>query len=306
MSQIFGPVPSRRLGFSLGVDVVPLKTCTYNCIYCQLERTTKKTLRRSEYVAAEVILEELRRVLALGQQIDYITFSGSGEPTLNAKIGEMVRKIKEMTSIPVAVLTNGSLLYEREVREALSAADLVIPSLDAVSDEAFQRVNRPHGRLKIGTIVEGLKAFREQLSGQLWLEIMFVKGINDAPEEIMRMRGVIAELRPDKIQLNTVIRPPAEAFAQPLTEEELGAIRERLGGNAEIIASFERKDQSAYKADVEEALLTLLRRRPVTLSDISEALGVHRNEAVKYLEVLEKSGKIASKIFGGKRYYQSV
>ncbi|MCD6336042.1 MAG: radical SAM protein [Candidatus Latescibacterota bacterium] len=306
MSQIFGPVPSRRLGFSLGVDVVPLKTCTYNCIYCQLERTTKKTLRRAEYVTAEVILEELRHVLSLGQQIDYITFSGSGEPTLNAKIGEMIRKIKEMTCIPVAVLTNGSLLYEREVREALSAADLVIPSLDAVSDEAFQRVNRPHGRLKIGTILKGLRIFREIFSGQLWLEIMFVKGINDASEEIERMRGVIGELRPEKIQLNTVIRPPAEVFAQPLTEEELSGIREQLGGNAEIIASFKRKDQSAYKADVEEAVLTLLRRRPVTLSDISEALGVHRNEVVKYLEVLEHDGKIASKIFGGKRYYQSA
>ncbi len=306
MSQIFGPVPSRRLGFSLGVDVVPLKTCTYNCIYCQLERTTEKTLRRAEYIAQKTILEELQHVLSLGQKIDYITFSGSGEPTLNAKIGEMIRKINEMTSIPVAVLTNGSLLYEREVREALSAADLVIPSLDAVSDEAFQRVNRPHGRLKIGTILEGLKAFRETFSGQLWLEIMFVKGINDAPEEITRMRGVIEELRPDKIQLNTVIRPPAEAFAQPLTEEELGGIREQLGGNAEIIASFERKDQSAYKADVEEALLTLLRRRPVTLSDISEALGVHRNEVVKYLEVLEKDGKIVSRIFADERYYQSV
>jgi len=271
-----------------------------------LERTTKKTLRRAEYVTAEVILEELRHVLSLGQQIDYITFSGSGEPTLNAKIGEMIRKIKEMTCIPVAVLTNGSLLYEREVREALSAADLVIPSLDAVSDEAFQRVNRPHGRLKIGTILKGLRIFREIFSGQLWLEIMFVKGINDASEEIERMRGVIGELRPEKIQLNTVIRPPAEVFAQPLTEEELSGIREQLGGNAEIIASFKRKDQSAYKADVEEAVLTLLRRRPVTLSDISEALGVHRNEVVKYLEVLEHDGKIASKIFGGKRYYQSA
>jgi wyosine [tRNA(Phe)-imidazoG37] synthetase (radical SAM superfamily) len=218
----------------------------------------------------------------------------------------MIRKIKEMTAIPVAVLTNGSLLYQQEVREALSAADLVIPSLDAVSDEAFRRVNRPHGRLKIGTILEGLKAFRETFPGRLWLEIMFVKGINDAPEEIMRMRGLIGELRPDKVQLNTVVRPPAEAFAYPLTEDEMEAIRERLGGNAEIIASFERKDQSAYKADVEEALLTLLRRRPVTLSDISEALGVHRNEVVKYLEVLEKDGKIASKIFGEKRYYQSA
>lgn len=306
MSQIFGPVPSRRLGFSLGVDVVPLKTCTYNCIYCQLERTSQKTLRRAEYIAAKPILEELRHVLSLGQQIDYITFSGSGEPTLNAKIGEMIRKIKEMTCIPVAVLTNGSLLYEQEVREALWAADLVIPSLDAVSDEAFRRINRPHGRLKIGTILEGLKAFRESFSGQFWLEIMFVKGINDGPEEITRMRGLIAQLRPEKIQLNTVVRPPAEAFAYPLNQEEMEAIRERLGGNAEIIASFERKEQSAYKADVEEAVLTLLQRRPVTLSDISEAMGVHRNEVVKYLEVLEKDGKIAARIFADERYYQSV
>ena len=304
MTHIFGPVPSRRLGFSLGVDVIPLKMCTYNCVYCQLGRTTQKTLRRAEYVAVEPVLQELQRVLSLGQHIDYITFSGSGEPTLNAKLGEMIRAVREMTSIPGAVLTNGSLLFEREVREALSAADLVVPSLDAVSEEAFQQVNRPHGRLKIETILEGLKAFRKTFRGQLWLEIMFVKGINDAPEEIARMREAISEIGPDKIQLNTVVRPPAETFARPLTPDEMAQIRDRLGAHAEVIATFQRKEQSAYKADVEEAVLTMIRRRPVTLSDISGALGVHRNEVVQYLEALENDGKIASEIFGGERYYR--
>jgi len=271
-----------------------------------LERTTQKTLRRAEYVAVEPTLKELQDVLSLGQHIDYITFSGSGEPTLNAKLGEMIRAVQEMTSIPVAILTNGSLLFEREVREALSAADLVVPSLDAVSEEVFRQVNRPHGRLKIGTILEGLKAFRKAFRGQLWLEIMFVKRINDAPEEIVRMREAISEIRPDKIQLNTVVRPPAETFARPLIADEMHEIRDRLGPHAEIIAAFQRKEQSAYKADVEEAVLTMIRRRPVTLSDISGALGVHRNEVVKYLEVLENDGKIASKVFGGERYYQAT
>jgi len=289
MRHIFGPVPSRRLGFSLGLDPVLLKTCTYNCIYCQLGRTNRMTLERETYIPADWILGELRRVLAEDRRIDYITFSGSGEPTLHAKLGEMIRKIKRMTPIPVAVLTNGSLLSRKEVRRELAEADLVIPSLDAVSEEVFRKINRPHGRLDLGEIIEGLKALRGEYSGQVWLEIMFVRGINDTPEEIERMRSVISEIGPDRIQLNTVVRPPAEHFAHPVSPENLEHIQSLFGDRCEVIAKFERKEQSAYKEDVERAIMTLVERRPVIMGDLSDSLGLHRNEAIKYIEVLAAS-----------------
>lgn len=305
MSYIFGPVPSRRLGFSLGVDVIPLKVCSYNCIYCQLGRTTRKTMHRDEYVPVAPVVEELQNVLSMGQRIDYITFSGSGEPTLHAQIGEIIRAVKGMTSIPVAVLTNGSLLCLKKVREDLSAADLVVPSMDAISEEVFRRINRPHGRLRIEAVLGGLKAFRRDFQGKVWLEIMLVKGVNDHPEEIERMARVAAEIGPDRIQLNTVVRPPAEASARPLTMEEMEWIRDQMGERAEVIAAFQRREQSAYRADMEQAILAMVARRPVTLRDLSSSLGLHPNEVIKYVEVLEEAGRVRSVGFGEERYYEA-
>lgn len=306
MRYVFGPVPSRRLGFSLGVDVLPMKVCSYNCIYCQLGRTTRKTMQRDEYVPIDPVVEELNHVLSMGQRIDYITFSGSGEPTLHVKIGEMIRSVKRMTSIPVAVLTNGSLLGMEEVREDLSAADLVIPSMDAVSEEVFRRINRPHGTLDIGEVLEGLKAFHREFRGPIWLEIMLVKGVNDDPEEIERMAQVTAEIGPDRIQLNTVVRPPAEAFARPLTAEEMERIRDHIGEPAEVVAAFQQREQSAYRADVEQAILAMASRRPVTLRDLSSSLGLHPNEVIPYVETLEEAGRVRSVGFGEERYYEAV
>ena len=306
MRHIFGPVPSRRLGFSLGVDPVPLKTCTYNCVYCQLGRTNWMTLDREVYVPVDGILGELKRVLGEGRRIDYITFSGSGEPTLHVKIGEMIQEIKKMTSTPVAVLTNGSLLSLREVRSDLAVADLVIPSLDAVSEEIFRKVNRPHGRLDLQKILEGLRTFRREYAGQIWLEIMLVRGINDTPEEIERMRTVVSEIEPDRIQLNTVVRPPVEEIARPVPAEELRDIRSLFGDRCEVVAAFTRREQSAYKEDVEQAIATLVERRPVTVGDLSDSLGLHRNEVIKYIEVMEKEGRIQPALFGDDRYYEAV
>jgi len=306
MSLIFGPVPSRRLGFSLGVDPVPLKTCTYNCLYCQLGRTDRTVLDRKEYVPVDRILDELRRVLAEERRIDYITFSGSGEPTLHAKLGEMIRKIKQMTSTPVAVLTNGSLLHLEEVRRDLSEADLVVPSMDAVSEEAFRAVNRSHDGLDLGEILEGLRAFCRDYTGKIWLEIMLVRGVNDTPEEIERMRKIVAEIQPDRIQLNTVVRPPAETSARPVPPEDLERIRSLFGDRCEVIAKFARKEQSAYSEDIAQAALALVERRPVTLGDMSDSLGLHRNEVLKYIAMLEKEGRIKPVLFGDERYYEAV
>jgi wyosine [tRNA(Phe)-imidazoG37] synthetase (radical SAM superfamily) len=303
MAQIFGPVPSRRLGFSLGVDTIPFKTCSLDCIYCQLGRTTNKTIQRKEYIAADDILREIEKVLREEKRIDYVTFSGSGEPTLNSEIRRMISRIKDMTSIPVAVLTNGTLLYQPRMREDLMRADLVIPSLDAVTQEIFEVVNRPHPSLKIDEVITGIDTFSQKFNGKVWLEIMVVKGINDSPEKIEKTAKVVKEMNLEKIQLNTVVRPPAEEFARPLSKEELKNIKAVLGEKCEIIAEFKRPSQKAYKRDVEKMILSMVKRRPVTLVDISYSLGVHRNEIIKYLEVLEKKHQIKTEVHSVERYY---
>ena len=304
MGQIFGPVPSRRLGFSLGVDTIPFKTCSLNCIYCQLGRTINKTIQRKEYIAADDILREIEEVLREGKRIDYITFSGSGEPTLNSEIRRMISRIKELTSIPLAILTNGTLLYRPRIREDLMEADLVIPSLDTVTQEIFEMVNRPHPSLKIEKVITGIDSFSQEFNGKVWLEIMVVKGINDSLEEIEKAAQVIKQMNLEKIQLNTVVRPPAEEFARPLTREDLKNIKTVLGKKCEIIAEFKRATQKAYKRDVEKRILSMVKRRPVTLVDISHSLGLHRNEIIKYVETLEKKHQIRTKVHSGERYYR--
>ncbi len=304
MIQVFGPVPSRRLGFSLGIDTVPYKTCSLDCIYCQVGRTTNKTIERKEYISCDDILPEIEKILLKQKErIDYITFSGSGEPTLNSRMKTMINSIKKLASIPIAVLTNGTLLFQPETREELMEADLVIPSLDAVSEEVFKKVNRPHHSLRIDKIIDGLSDFSQEFKGKIWLEIMIVKGTNDSPQEIKRMAGAIETIELDKIQLNTVVRPPAEEFAQPVNLENLKKIKRTLGEKCEIIAGFERPNQEFYSEDIQKGILTMVKRRPVTLLDISRSSGIHQNEAIKYLNILEKEDQISTKVYREKRYY---
>ncbi len=303
MAQIFGPVPSRRLGFSLGVDVVPFKTCSLDCIYCQLGRTTNKTIQRKEHVASGSVLSEIEEVLRQGKRIDYVTFSGSGEPTLNSGIGKMISRIKKLTSIPVAILTNGTLLYQARIREDLMGADLVIPSLDAVTQGIFETVNRPHPSLKIEEVITGIDTFSQDFGGKVWLEIVLVKGINDSLEEIERVARVTGKMNLERIQLNTVVRPPAEEFAGPLSREDLENVKTVLGEKCEIIAEFKRPTQRAQEVDVEKKILSMVKRRPLRLVDISRSLGLHRNEIIKYLEALEKKHEIRTKVHNNQVYY---
>ena len=307
MSQIFGPVPSRRLGFSLGIDPIPFKTCSLDCIYCQLGRTTHKTVKRKEYVSSNQILKELEEFLKEKKKIDYITFSGSGEPTLNSNIGKMITQIKKITSIPIAVLTNGTLLYHPQVREDLLEADLVIPSLDAVSEKIFKEVNRPHTSLKIDKVISGIIKFSKEFKGKIWLEIMLVKGVNDSLKEIEKEAQITKEMKLNKIQLNTVIRPPAENFAQALDIKDLEKRRKIFGKDkCEIIAKFKERRQKAYKKDIEKEILRTLKRRPLTIEDLSHFLGFHRNEVIKYIAVLEGEGEVKSKFNNGQRYYEKI
>jgi len=300
---VYGPVPSRRLGHSLGVDMVPFKVCSYDCIYCQLGRTTEKTIERKEYVRVDAVIREVREYLDSHLRPDYITLSGSGEPTLNSRIGEVVDAVKGMTEVPVAVLTSGALLWMPEVRQACLSANLVIPSLDAGTERNFYRVNRPARGLTFARMVEGLAEFRRQFSGEIWLEVMLVGGFTDTLDEMRAMRQHIERIEPERVQVNTVVRPPSESFAERIPDAKLAELAEALWDSAEVIAPYEAKEGEELFAVTREEIVALLSRRPCTLDDIAEGLGVHRNEVIKYLQALESEGVIASEDREGKRYY---
>jgi len=303
---IFGPVPSRRLGRSLGVDLVPYKTCTFDCIYCDVGRTTHKTISRESFVSPEEIQRELELTLSiLNKKPDYITLSGSGEPTLNNNIRKIIQKIKEVTLIPLAVLTNGSLLSMDEVRKDLQEADIVLPSLDAVTPALFEYINRPHPSLKINEIVSGLIQFRKQYRGQIWLEVLFCRGVNDGEEEFEKLKEVIDQIKPDRIQLNTPVRPPAEDFAFPLTFKQLKAIEKRFGNTAEVVSEFMGPMGDRFDSDQEAEIIQLIKRRPCTTEDISKALGLRVDEVVKHLDYLTKAGAIRYRIYERRCYYES-
>jgi wyosine [tRNA(Phe)-imidazoG37] synthetase (radical SAM superfamily) len=303
-AHIYGPVPSRRLGFSLGIDIIPLKTCSFNCIYCQLGRTPRKSIRRKKYFSSSEILSQVRKKISSGQKIDYITFSGSGEPTLNTAIGKLIREIKKMTSIPIAVLTNSSLLALKSVRKALMAADVVAPSLDAASADILARVNRPHPSLKMNRIIEGMAKFRQEFKGLIWLEVMLVKGVNDSPSHIRKLKEAAARIKPDKVQLNTVVRPPAEKFAAGLGLKELKKIKKIFGKNCEIIAEFKKKPQKPSSENLDKVILSLVQRRPVTLQDISTSLGKNMKVIKEHLHSLLEKDKIKPVAHKGLTYYE--
>ncbi len=308
MKEIFGPVLSRRLGFSLGVDLVPFKTCTLDCVYCQLGPTTHKTLERQEYTPTEGILPEVEKMLNKGNRVDYITFSGSGEPTLHSGIGKIISRIKRISSIPVAVITNGTLLNQGQVQEDLWTADLVIPSLDAADEKIFQRINRPHASLNTKMIIQGLDDFAGKFPGKIWLEVMLVRGLNDSKEHIQKIANITGRLPVEKVQLNTPHRPPAEDFAGAVSSLDLRRQGRIFGGNCEIIPGFaparEKILPNEETENMAEAILSLIKRRPVSLDDISLALGGSRNEILKYLEFWTSRGKIKTRVYQRKRYYQ--
>ena len=296
---LFGPVPSRRLGVSLGVDTIPYKTCTLDCVYCECGRTSNLTTKRKEYVNVDLIIIELKNYLSENPIPDFITFSGSGEPTLNNKIGKIIDFVKNnYPNIKIAVLTNGTLLSLEELRKNLSKVDVVLPSLDAAIQRDFQKINRPSSDIELNTYIDGLIKFRREYSGEIWLEIFFAKNINDNKENIMALRNAITKIKPDKIQLNTLDRPPADEGITPLSKDELTQIMKTLESeNIEIISKFKsRKEIKSFRKDVADMIIETIKRRPCTLNDLSNILGLHINEINKYLDVLEKEEKIETTI----------
>jgi wyosine [tRNA(Phe)-imidazoG37] synthetase (radical SAM superfamily) len=239
MKYIYGPVKSRRIGLSLGVSLTPLKTCSFDCVYCQLGLTTVLVSERCSYLPTEVVIEELKLWLEGNKEqaasLDYITLSGFGEPTLNLELDSFINKIKALTAVPVAVITNSSTIFDPAVRHALARVSLVVPSLDAASDEIFARIDRPHPNIKIQQVVDGLVSLRREFSGKIWLEVMVVKGLNDDLRHIKKLKIAIDKINPDKIQLNSPVRNTACEDVLPVTEKKLKKIKEILGDKCDIV-----------------------------------------------------------------------
>jgi wyosine [tRNA(Phe)-imidazoG37] synthetase (radical SAM superfamily) len=303
---VYGPVPSRRLGRSLGVDLVPLKTCTYDCVYCQLGRTTDKTVERTSFGDAEEIVDEVKRRLDSDPVLpDYIGIAGSGEPTLNSDIGEIIEGIKRVTSVPIAVLTNGSLLWMTEVQDCLMASAVVLPSLDAGNAALFEYVNRPHPLLGFEAVVDGIASFTKRYPGEVWLEVLLLAGVTGIPSQAGEIAALARRIGPARVQLNTVCRPPAEQLALPLSQSEMMALKPLFAGELDIISHTDRPHVDAQ--DVAETrsidILALLRRRPCTLQDVADGLGVPVNEVLKELDPLVAAGTVTTTVVGGGVFY---
>ncbi len=303
---IYGPVPSRRLGRSLGVDLLVPKSCTIDCVYCQLGSHAPLKPERKRFVDPARVEAELAERAAAGVEAEYITFSGSGEPTLSVDLGRVLNFAKGLKIAPVCVLTNGTLLWMPEVREELSRADVVIPNLDAADEETFQLVNRPHSGLDFDRIVEGLIAFSRVFAGKLLLEIVLVNGLNDSEEHLAKLAELVGRIAPAGVWVGSVHRPPAESFARPASAERLELAQKIIGDSARIIEDFRAKNVDSHFKDLAVEVETLLRRRPETARGIAESLGADSREVAKALSILETEGKILRRESDGELFYQYV
>jgi len=282
---------------SLGVDLVPRKVCSLDCVYCEVGKTTRLTTERKEYVPYDSVTAELENFFATNPDPEYITFSGSGEPTLNIRLGDVMSFIKRLKpGIPVAVLTNGTLLSDKKVRQELMDADLVLPSLDAARADVFARINRPAPGLDIATYIQGLIDFRREFSGKIYLEVFILPGYNYDDQQLDALKSAILKIKPDEVQLNTLDRPGTVSHLVPAGIGELERIvRYWDMPNVKIIAAApKRKEMKSYRRDAEEAIMGMISRRPCTVDDLSEVLGMHASEINKYLDVLESDSRIKS------------
>ncbi len=303
LKYVYGPVPSRRLGLSLGVDIVPFKNCTLDCVYCQLGRTTTLTVERQAFVPIEPVVADVAAALRDRPTPDFITISGSGEPTLHSQLGELIDGLRSVTHLPIAIITNGTLLWMPAVRSDCAKADVVLPSLDAGDAETFRRVNRPHPDITFEKLLSGLRAFREEYEGQMWLEVFIVKGVTDSKEAVQAIASVVAQVEPNRVQLNTAVRPTAEAALEPVSAERMAELAALFHPPAEVVADFRRPQAEVRESASAEVIVEMLSRRPATVEDLAAGLGLHANEVVKLVDKLRKSGAITEEVRSGRRYY---
>jgi len=308
VKHVFGPVPSRRLGRSLGIDPVPLKTCNWNCVYCQLGRTNPFVTERQYFFKNEDILTQVREVLDAHTpgDIDWVTFVGSGETTLHAGLGEMIREVKSMTDLPVAVITNGTLLYLPEVRVELNAADAVLPSLDAGNPDLYRKINRPHPDLTFDRLVNGLIEFRKGYNNHLWVEVMLVGGLNDSEKALSEIAGWIEKIHPDEVHIVQPTRPPVEVWVKPPDEEALSRAHAILGKVATLVMPAMGSFDFGSEDDLIEAIIGIITRHPMQESQLIESLKKYSLKDVKEtLSALENSGKAQVVTRYGKRFWSA-
>ncbi|RLI48274.1 MAG: radical SAM protein [Candidatus Thorarchaeota archaeon] len=304
MPFVFGPVPSRRLGLSLGIDLIPSKTCTYDCLYCQVGRTTSKTIKTASFAPVGDVIDEIEMKLG-GCDPDVITLSGSGEPTLNSDIEQVIAAIKKMTEKRVVLLTNGSLFWKKEIRKRALNADIVMPTLTSAFENTFREIHRPHPKLKLDVIIDGLETFRRDYKGQLFLEVVMLAGINDSDEEIESLKMLADRISPDMIHLNTVVRPPADSRAMPLDRRRLEDIRIFLGNKTEIVAGDPVAGKRKKRDSMAVSLLDMIRRRPLKPVDISNTLSLSLEEVEGLVKGLVIKGYVRKQEHSGEIYYVS-
>lgn len=299
----FGPVPSRRLGRSLGIDILPKKTCNLNCIYCEIGEGTDFVTTPYEYYPVNKIIQEIDSIIESNIPFDTLTFTASGEPTLHSRLGELISYAKKKTLKPVAVLTNSTLFHLKEVREQLLNADILLPSLDAANEETFRKVNRPAKNIILKNIITGLKDIKKIFKGLIWLEILLVKDINDSKEEIKALKKIIDKINPHKIQLNTIVRPPAVLWAKPVKMEKLNEIKDYLGNNAEVIVDFRQKSITLRDDVKANDILEVLIRRPMRFYDLEMIFTLDKHKLMSILDELSERKKIISKIHNNEVFY---
>jgi wyosine [tRNA(Phe)-imidazoG37] synthetase (radical SAM superfamily) len=295
--HIFGPVLSRRLGLSLGIDLIPFKTCSYDCAYCECGHTTSKTVTRQAFFPAEDVMTELRNVLASRPHLDSITLAGSGEPTLARSLGPVIGSVKrDYPEYTLSVLTNGSLLTQRDVQDELLPADRVIPTLTSVSQQTFERIHNPHPSLKIDAIINGMVQFRSRYEGAIWLEVFVIPGLNTMDEELAGLKGAIDRIDPDRVQLNTLDRPAAEGWVEAASGAELERVRRVLGRPGIEMSGHQCSVSPAVQANTGSADLirATLCRRPSTVEDLVRTTGLSGGEVAKILGMLERGGEVTS------------
>jgi len=306
VTRIFGPVPSRRLGRSLGIDVIPHKTCTFDCIYCECGKTTDKRCRREEFYPLRELLDELDNHLGkMSEKPDVITLSGAGEPTLYSRMGELIIESKKLIDIPVAVITNSSLMDNKDVQEELMPADILLPSLDSALKESFQFINRPHPGCDLKKIIDGLHTVLSKFQGKVYLEVLFLEGINTDRKNLLALASVIETLDFDTIQLNTAVRPGTEKDAHPLDISKLEDIRQFFGPKAEIIAA-PKVQSGKTETDAEKKILSLIQRRPCTVEDINRSLGIPVPGIVKIIYSLLDEDRIVKEEHGKDIFYTAA
>jgi wyosine [tRNA(Phe)-imidazoG37] synthetase (radical SAM superfamily) len=306
LKYVFGPVPSRRLGQSLGIDPVPLKTCSWNCVYCQLGRSTPVVAERREFHPRDDIMRELEA--ALDQHgpgdIDWVTFVGSGEPLLHTDIGWMIAEAKKLTDIPVAVITSGALLHRSEVRTALFPADAVLPTVDAGTPELYKKINRPHPDCPFEKHIEGLVAFRNEYDGKLWPEVMLMRGVNDSEEALRDIAAVLRRIDPDEVHISFPSRVPAETWIRPPDAEGFARAKAIIGHVARVVQPSDSPFELSHYDNIEDALIDIITRHPMREAELQETLARWTaGEVEQSLQNLEASGRVQLVERCGVRYW---